>query len=116
MSSIQVILGAHYDQRIDVWSYGAVLAELFTGNVLFQNDSVASMLARITAILGPLPAELIKDSDINILQKFISPTRHLFIEKASATKTVVMYPKVTLPLTQTLNLTLTLTLIPSQRH
>lgn len=44
----EVILNAKYDQRIDVWSYGAVLAELLTGNVLFQNDSVASMLARIT--------------------------------------------------------------------
>jgi serine/threonine protein kinase len=34
---------------------GAVLAELHTGYVLFQNDSVASMLARITGILGPFP-------------------------------------------------------------
>ena len=49
----EVILGALYDQRIYVWSYGAVLAELFTGYVLFQSRSVPRMLARITGVLGP---------------------------------------------------------------
>lgn len=51
----EVILGLPYDSRIDVWSVGAVIAELFTNYVLFQNDSVATMLARITGILGPFP-------------------------------------------------------------
>ena len=43
----EVILGLPYDQKIDLWSLGAILAELLTGYVLFQNDSVPSMLARI---------------------------------------------------------------------
>ena len=36
----EVILGLPYDQKIDLWSLGAILAELLTGYVLFQNDSV----------------------------------------------------------------------------
>jgi serine/threonine protein kinase len=55
----EVIIGHHYDTRIDIWSVGAVLAELHTGYVLFQNDSVATMLARITGILGPFPPSVL---------------------------------------------------------
>lgn len=42
-----MILGHGYDGRIDIWSVGAVLAELYTDYVLFQNESVQTMLARI---------------------------------------------------------------------
>jgi serine/threonine protein kinase len=51
----EVVLGNDYDHRIDLWSLGGVLAELHTGYVLFQNDSLATMLARITGILGEFP-------------------------------------------------------------
>lgn len=54
----EVIIGHDYDGRIDIWSIGAVLAELYTGYVLFQNDSVPTMLARIEGILGPTPHEV----------------------------------------------------------
>jgi serine/threonine protein kinase len=57
----EVILGHTYDGRIDIWSVGAVLAELFTNYVLFQNDSVASMLSRIIGILGPFPAHILSN-------------------------------------------------------
>jgi len=53
----EVILGLEYDGRIDVWSLGCVLAEMLTGYVLFQNDSVQTMLARIQGVLGPFPEE-----------------------------------------------------------
>jgi hypothetical protein len=43
----EVILGCKYDYKVDMWSLGCILAELFTGNVLFQNDSVQSLLARV---------------------------------------------------------------------
>jgi len=41
------------------------MAELFTGYVLFQNDSVPTMLSRITGILGSFPPHVLingKDS------------------------------------------------------
>ena len=55
----EVILGLPYDGKIDIWSLGAILAELLTGYVLFQNDSVAAMLARISAIVGPFPETIL---------------------------------------------------------
>lgn len=56
----EVIIGHPYDSRIDIWSVGAVLAELHTGYVLFQNDSVATMLSRITGILGQFPQNVLQ--------------------------------------------------------
>lgn len=43
----EVILGCKYDYKIDIWSLGCILAELYTGNVLFQNDSIHSLLAKV---------------------------------------------------------------------
>jgi serine/threonine protein kinase len=40
----EVILGLPYDQQIDMWSLGCIIAELWTGRVLFQNDSLATLL------------------------------------------------------------------------
>ena len=55
----EVILGLPYDGKIDIWSLGCVIAEMFTGHVTFQNDSVVSMLSRIEAICGAFPRHLI---------------------------------------------------------
>jgi len=54
----EVMLGLPYDQKIDLWSLGCILAELWTGYVLFQNDSVQSLLARILGIIGEFPYHL----------------------------------------------------------
>lgn len=51
----EVIMGCNYDYKIDIWSLGCILAELYTGNVLFQSDSVQSLLARVIGIVGPIP-------------------------------------------------------------
>jgi serine/threonine protein kinase len=37
----EVILGLPYDQKVDVWSLGCILAELSSGFVLFQVRPVA---------------------------------------------------------------------------
>ncbi|KAL0908730.1 hypothetical protein M5K25_023237 [Dendrobium thyrsiflorum] len=50
----EVILGLPYDKKIDIWSLGCILAELCTGNVLFQNDSPATLLARVIGIIGSI--------------------------------------------------------------
>lgn len=60
----EVILGAPYGQKIDIWSLGCIMAELFSGNVLFQNDSLATLLARVVGILGPLPEPLLDRSKL----------------------------------------------------
>lgn len=55
----EVVLGLPYDGKIDVWSLGCVVAEMLTGEVTFQNDSMVSMLSRIEAISGPFPRHMI---------------------------------------------------------
>ncbi|XVE63956.1 hypothetical protein DITRI_Ditri07aG0062300 [Diplodiscus trichospermus] len=55
----EVILGLPYDKKIDVWSLGCILAELCTGNVLFQNDSPATLLARVIGIIGPIEQDML---------------------------------------------------------
>merc|ERR1712151_1226078 len=54
----EVMLGLPYDQKIDLWSLGCILAELWTGYVLFQNDSVQRLLARILGIIGEVPSHM----------------------------------------------------------
>ena len=55
----EVVLGMPYDGKIDIWSLGCVVAEMYTGEVTFQNDSIVSMLSRIEAICGPFPRHMI---------------------------------------------------------
>ncbi|PIN25544.1 Dual-specificity tyrosine-phosphorylation regulated kinase [Handroanthus impetiginosus] len=55
----EVILGLPYDKKIDIWSLGCILAELCSGNVLFQNDSPATLLARVIGITGPIEQEML---------------------------------------------------------
>ncbi|XP_057823999.2 uncharacterized protein LOC131036188 isoform X2 [Cryptomeria japonica] len=55
----EVILGLPYDNRIDIWSLGCILPELFLGNVLFQSDSLATLLASMIAVVGPIDEEML---------------------------------------------------------
>ena len=55
----EVILGLPYSPKIDVWSLGCVLAELHTGQVLFPNESVQTILARMQALRGPFPRHML---------------------------------------------------------
>lgn len=51
----QVVLGTGYDEKIDIWSVGCIVAELWTKNMLFYNIHIQGMLARIQSIIGPWP-------------------------------------------------------------
>jgi dual specificity tyrosine-phosphorylation-regulated kinase 2/3/4 len=54
----EVVLGLPYDSKIDLWSLGCVVAELFTGRVLFQNESIVEMLALIESVCGGVPRDI----------------------------------------------------------
>ena len=74
----EVILGCQYDYRVDIWSLGCVLAELYTGNVLFQNESVQGLLARVISICGPIPEEVLKNG--RHTQRFFTKEKLLYLE------------------------------------
>ena len=94
----EVVLGHRYDGRIDIWSLGAVLAELLTGYVLFQNDSVAAMLARIASICGSrgrFPDAFLETAPER--QAFFTP-QDIIYERAgedAAEPVMLLYPKKT---------------------
>ena len=57
----EIILGIPYTPAIDMWSFGCVLAELYTGFPLFPGENEAEQIAYIMEVKGVPP--------INVLQQ-----------------------------------------------
>ena len=51
----EVLVGAPYSTKIDIWSVGCVLAELITGEVLLPASSAEESLFKIKCVLGQMP-------------------------------------------------------------
>lgn len=66
----EVIIGVKYDEKIDIWSVGCILAEIYSGRVLFENETVGGMLAKIQGILGGWPEWMISQGQL--VHKFFS--------------------------------------------
>ncbi|MCD9642518.1 hypothetical protein HAX54_029359 [Datura stramonium] len=89
----EVILGLPYDKKIDIWSLGCILAELCTGNVLFQNDSPATLLARVLGIAGPIDQEmLVKGRDT---YKYFTKNHMLYERNQETDRLEYLIPKKT---------------------
>ncbi|XP_019164399.1 PREDICTED: uncharacterized protein LOC109160567 [Ipomoea nil] len=89
----EVILGLPYDKKIDIWSLGCILAELCTGNVLFQNDSPATLLARVIGILGPIDQEMLaKGRD---MYKYFTKNHMLYERNQETNRLEYLIPKKT---------------------
>lgn len=82
----EVILGCPYGQKIDIWSIGCILAELLTGNVLFENMSIQSLLGRVQAFVGPFPKDMLQGA-LHTDKYFTSDFSTIF-EKDEETGTV----------------------------
>mmetsp|Transcript_5784 Transcript_5784/g.16245 ORF Transcript_5784/g.16245 Transcript_5784/m.16245 type:complete len:1133 (+) Transcript_5784:186-3584(+) len=89
----EVILGHTYDQRIDIWSLGCILAELASGYVLFQNDSLATLLARLIGILGPIPKAMLTGG--RYAHRFFTRSGHPYERSPVTGKFQLLKPKVT---------------------
>eukprot|EP00002_Diphylleia_rotans_P004608 TRINITY_DN1345_c0_g1_i3.p1 TRINITY_DN1345_c0_g1~~TRINITY_DN1345_c0_g1_i3.p1 ORF type:complete len:449 (-),score=68.69 TRINITY_DN1345_c0_g1_i3:383-1729(-) len=60
--SPEVILGHSYDMAIDMWSFGCILSELYTGYPLFPGENEVEQLACIMEILGLPPRRMVETS------------------------------------------------------
>jgi len=61
--SPEVILGLPYDTAIDMWSFGCILAELYTGYPLFPGENEVEQLACIMEVNGVPPRQLVDISN-----------------------------------------------------
>ncbi|KAL3650271.1 hypothetical protein CASFOL_006674 [Castilleja foliolosa] len=59
----EVMLGLSYDQKIDMWSLGCILAELCSGEVLFPNEGIVMLLARMIGVIGPIDMEMLRKGE-----------------------------------------------------
>ncbi|CAE7604860.1 DYRK4 [Symbiodinium natans] len=57
--SPEVILGIPYDTAIDMWSFGCILAELYTGYPLFPGENEVEQLACIMELFGVPPSKIL---------------------------------------------------------
>jgi len=60
--SPEVILGIPYDVAIDMWSFGCILAELYTGYPLFPGDNEVEQLACIMEVRGVPPQSSLNEA------------------------------------------------------
>ncbi|XP_078171755.1 uncharacterized protein LOC144565792 isoform X2 [Carex rostrata] len=89
----EVILGLSYDKKIDIWSLGCILSELCTGNVLFQNDSPATLLARVIGIIGQIDQGMLaKGRDT---YKYFTKNHMLYERNQDTTRLEYLIPKKT---------------------
>jgi len=58
----EIILGIEYTTAIDMWSFGCIAAELFTGYPLFPGHSEHEQIMRIMQVLGPPPPSVLMRS------------------------------------------------------
>ena len=69
----EIILGIPYTTSIDMWSFGCIMAELYTGYPLFPGENEAEQLAYVMEIKGVPPDYIVE----------LSSRRNLFFEKDS---------------------------------
>ena len=60
----EVVLGLSYSTKVDMWSLGCILMELFTNKLLFDNKSVQSLLASHIALRGLFPDHMLRDGQL----------------------------------------------------
>ncbi|CAH2355312.1 hypothetical protein CLIB1423_24S00848 [[Candida] railenensis] len=63
----EVVLGARYEEKIDIWSFGCVLAELYTGSPLLPGHNELEQIGLMLELFGSPPSSLIQNFRKNIM-------------------------------------------------
>jgi dual specificity tyrosine-phosphorylation-regulated kinase 2/3/4 len=69
----EIIMGIPYTTAIDMWSFGAIVAELYSGFPLFPGESEVEQLAYIMELYGAPPDDVLK----------LSQRKNLFFSKTN---------------------------------
>jgi serine/threonine protein kinase len=88
----EVILGLPYSTKIDMWSLGCVIAEVFTGKVLFANRNVATLLSRVISVTGPIPTDLLSSGRYTS-KYFSKKSFHLYEQDEKTNRYYYLQPK-----------------------
>jgi len=56
----EVMLGMLWDGKVDLWSFGCLLAELVLGTPIFHASTVEMVLAAHVAVLGAMPSYMVR--------------------------------------------------------
>ncbi len=87
----EVMLGCHYDCKIDMWSFGCTLYELYTGKILFPGKTNNEMLKLMMQIKGKFNSKMIKrgkysseyfNEQVEFLSQDLDPiTRKIYVKE-----------------------------------
>eukprot|EP01138_Halocafeteria_seosinensis_P002593 gb/GECG01002651.1/.p1 GENE.gb/GECG01002651.1/~~gb/GECG01002651.1/.p1 ORF type:complete len:543 (+),score=58.25 gb/GECG01002651.1/:1-1629(+) len=82
----EVTLGLPYGPKIDIWSLGCVLAELFTGDVLFVNEAIQFALVRMESWLDGFPQWMLNEAPFR--HKFFTAKGDVFLDDSKRDRTM----------------------------
>ncbi|XP_008171067.2 mitogen-activated protein kinase 11 isoform X3 [Chrysemys picta bellii] len=67
----------HYNQTVDIWSVGCIMAELLKGKALFPGNDYIDQLKRIMEVVGTPSSELLKKISSEHARKYIESLPHM---------------------------------------
>lgn len=56
----EIIFGIRYSNAIDMWSFGCILSELFTGYPIFPGENEHDQIGYMMEVIGLPPIELLR--------------------------------------------------------